>query len=182
MVYTSRAFNLTVVPLAMNLFLTVSSFYNVNDFGTYPELCYTTMFLALAPSFATLIGFAYTHDLRPFGTLLALAAHGVLLILVFAGVYRGAGLIHSGAIERPVEVWTAIYFSIITWTTVGYGDYAPTYAIQMIAAIQAMMGYIFFGTTVGIVTAILSRESTGTVTTVETIEVIETETSDVQPL
>lgn len=159
MTYTSRAFNLIVLPLAMNLFLTISSFYNINDFGIFPHLCYTTIFLSLAPSLATLIGFAYTRDLRPFGTLLALAAHGALLILIFAGVYRGYGLMHNGSYERPIELWTAIYFSIITWTTVGYGDYSPPIAIQMIAAIQALMGYIFLGTTVGIVTVILSKET-----------------------
>lgn len=154
--YTSWTFNVTIVPLVANAFFAATSIYNVDDFGIYPSFCYTTMFFSLAPSFATLIGFGYTHDLKPPATLLTLVAHGALLIIIFAGIYHGAGLHHGSEIDKPTSFWTAIYFSIITWTTVGYGDYAPMESIQMVAAVEALLGYVFFGTTVGLVTAILT--------------------------
>jgi hypothetical protein len=54
-----------------------------------------------------------------------------------------------------------LYFSIVTWTTLGYGDFTPPAAIRMIAAIQAMLGYIFLGILVGLGTYHLCKEEIG---------------------
>src|SRR4051794_9290899 len=106
MPYTSRAFNWTFIPIVLNLLVACSSFYNVDELGYHVELCYLTVFLAISPSVSTLIAFGWTGDLRPFATLVTVGAHCVLLILIFAGVYRGYGLLHGTLVpERPLEVW-----------------------------------------------------------------------------
>lgn len=35
---------------------------------------------------------------------------------------------------------TCLYFSVVTWTTLGYGDVVPTPALRPIAALEAMVG------------------------------------------
>lgn len=73
--------------------------------------------------------------------LISIVAQAIALIFAFAGVYRGYGL--AGA---PHPEWNiALYFSIVTWTTLGYGDYHPPPEIALIAAMQALMGYFYLG-------------------------------------
>ena len=64
------------------------------------------------------------------------------LLVSFAQVYAFGGLIDpEGKITRdPAE---CLYFSAITWTTVGYGDFRPTAANRSYAAIEALSGTVF---------------------------------------
>ena len=47
----------------------------------------------------------------------------------FAGIYREFGL-HG---HNTVEPGTALYFSMVTWTTPGYGDFQPARELQLLA-------------------------------------------------
>jgi hypothetical protein len=38
-----------------------------------------------------------------------------------------------------------LYFSIVTWTTVGYGDIKPSPDSRMFAASEALLGYLTMG-------------------------------------
>jgi hypothetical protein len=54
---------------------------------------------------------------------------------------------------------SALYFSIITFTTTGYGDYHPQSEGRLLAASEALVGYIFFGLFVSLIAALfLKRE------------------------
>lgn len=68
------------------------------------------------------------------------------MILLFANIYKWLGLKDS---LRPDQInttiWDAIYFSIITWTTVGYGDITPVLQTRSIAAFEALTGYVVMG-------------------------------------
>lgn len=72
-----------------------------------------------------------------------------LLILAFAWIYSMIGIIDNrpgpGTGEKVYEFVTCIYFSMVTLTTLGYGDYIPHGAGQYLAAIEAMTGYIILG-------------------------------------
>ena len=79
-----------------------------------------------------------------------LVSYGIFNILLFANVYYYYGIEgKNGLVDR--EVITSIYFSIVTWTTLGYGDYSPpTPSLQLIAAIEALMGYVYMALLIGI--------------------------------
>ena len=49
----------------------------------------------------------------------------VMLCMLFAIVYFLMGQLDRNAFDRPIDVVTAIYFSIATQSTVGYGDVHP---------------------------------------------------------
>ena len=78
---------------------------------------------------------------------------GYLLIGIFwAFAYRLVDSVSSGAFSfanahpavRPMQGFTAIYFSFITLSTVGYGDIIPvTPAARMLSMMEAMIGTFY---------------------------------------
>jgi hypothetical protein len=84
----------------------------------------------------------------------ALMASSIALFLVlFAAGYRTFGLVDG---ERTVyDAATCFYFSIVTWTTVGYGDVRPTPDSRFIAAAEAFFGYIWMAMAIGLFASFL---------------------------
>jgi hypothetical protein len=68
---------------------------------------------------------------------------------LWAAVYLGLGVLAD---------WdTAIYFSIVTMTTVGYGDVILSGDWRLLAAFQAMTGMLVFGLSAAFLFAILQH-------------------------
>lgn len=71
------------------------------------------------------------------------------LILFFADIYRDCGLLSNNVpVTNPASF---IYFSVITWTTTGYGDVLPSVASRPFAAVEAMYGYVFMAVYVAMI-------------------------------
>lgn len=71
----------------------------------------------------------------------------VLLVPVFACIYAG---LPDGQFRIPdggtTDFGSWIYYSIVTITTLGFGDYTPTAGLaQTVTAIEVMCGLIFLG-------------------------------------
>ena len=79
--------------------------------------------------------------------LFALIAQAAGLICAFAAIYRVYGL---DGMPPPLDRETAVYFSIVTWTTLGYGDLKPIEVMRSTAATQALLGYLYLGLIVGV--------------------------------
>lgn len=46
-----------------------------------------------------------------------------------------------GAVSRgPIQFFDAVYFSAVTFTTVGYGDMIPTGPVRFMAGTEALVG------------------------------------------
>ena len=62
-------------------------------------------------------------------------------IFAFATLYQRGGILYGHDISfNPVD---ALYFSVVTWTTLGYGDFQPTEGLRLLAAFQALLGTFF---------------------------------------
>lgn len=79
---------------------------------------------------------------------IAFAAVNVgLLLLAFASIYRSIGFTDTTGPE-PVtthDFWTACYLSVVTFTTLGYGDMRPIGIGRLIACVESFTGYLVLG-------------------------------------
>jgi hypothetical protein len=68
----------------------------------------------------------------------------VVMLLAYGNIYRIFGLkIGEAVIDHPGFVLSS-YFSVVTWTTLGYGDVIPVESSRLCAAAEAINGYIVF--------------------------------------
>ena len=68
-------------------------------------------------------------------------------VLLYAVAYAYLGLIDGErAVREPI---TCLYFSIVTWTTLGYGDVRPSMDARFVAASEALLGYIWMAFFIG---------------------------------
>ena len=78
------------------------------------------------------------------GVMLALAAH-VIEIIIFGGVYfLILDVEHIGGfIGTPIEdLADCIYFSFVTYTTLGFGDMIPQGWMRFMVGVEAMTGLV----------------------------------------
>ncbi|TPJ27250.1 potassium channel family protein [Mesorhizobium sp. B2-7-2] len=58
-------------------------------------------------------------------------------VWLWAGLYRLLGILS--------DFETALYFSTITFSTVGYGDVVPAHAWRILAALEGINGFLLIG-------------------------------------
>ncbi|MDD1004968.1 potassium channel family protein [Pseudomonas sp. TNT2022 ID642] len=72
-----------------------------------------------------------------------------VVILIFAAAYFFLSQQPNTGLSKDEKhiagVWDCIYFSVVTITTLGYGDLAPTGVTRLLAALEALFGLIFAG-------------------------------------
>ncbi len=76
-----------------------------------------------------------------------IAVNLVLLLLAFAAVYQRVGIIdNTGSQAMVTHDWlSSIYYSVVTFTTLGYGDFYPQSYGRAMAAMEAFTGYVILG-------------------------------------
>ena len=96
----------------------------------------------------------------------------VLTITVFSRIYSKYGILDSSqytrnynpqsslTIDEPNELYlvrdreSCFYFSMVTLTTLGYGDLKPSQLMRPIAAYEAVLGYVLMGAIVSVIVAL----------------------------
>ena len=58
--------------------------------------------------------------------------------------------------QQALDPVLSAYFSIVTWTTLGYGDYKPAESLRLVAGLEASLGYVFLGLIVGLAANLMS--------------------------
>ena len=105
---------------------------------------------------------------------LGLVFNAALNIMAFAGLYYSYGYLgpeaecsgeigaHKGFCE-PGSSWsTALYFSIVTWATLGYGDYQPRPDMRLLSGFEALFSYFYIGLAIAVLTARRTDGNNGT--------------------
>lgn len=84
-----------------------------------------------------------------FFELLSVALTGLSNIALFSYFYYAYGVEGPEGIIAG-DFITSLYFSIVTWTTLGYGDLKPINELRLIASLEALMGYIYMALLIGL--------------------------------
>ena len=83
-------------------------------------------------------GFGY----RP----LRVVGSAVTVVTVYGLLFWAtSGVVTSGGTPRPAEFWESIYFSGITFGTVGYGDFIPAPHMRFLALTEGALGVFTMG-------------------------------------
>jgi voltage-gated potassium channel len=86
-------------------------------------------------------------------TVEALATTGPLFVIVFATTQFAIGSSQPGSYSQPMTRLDALYFTVTTFTTVGYGDIAPvSQAARLVALLQMVLGLILLGIIARVIT------------------------------
>lgn len=117
-------------------------------------LIHVTGTVAMARAFK--VRAAPTTGVRLFRPVLGLAAGFVLVfflyvleVLVWAGAYVALGA--AGSLEE------AVYFSIMSFTTVGYGDVVLPRDWRILGASEAAAGILIFGWSIALLIILIER-------------------------
>lgn len=82
-----------------------------------------------------------------------------MVVLVLATVFGSVMYVVEGPANGFSSIPKSIYWTVVTITTVGYGDIVPQTVIgQMVATLAMLTGYSIIAVPTGIVTAELARE------------------------
>ncbi len=144
------------LTLAINLGIAAAALWRGPEI--YPDHVWACYAVAVVSTmcFGLCVIDIFGVDFDPRPALAALILHGMAFILVFAAAYRALGLMDHGS-RYEADFPTALYFSIVTWTTLGYGDFAPPEQIRLLAAFEAGVGMIVFGLFLGVAVSWISR-------------------------
>jgi hypothetical protein len=88
------------------------------------------------------------------------ALNFTLFILTFGVLYYYIGIIDSTAEGSPVvhHLPNSLYYSVVTVTTLGYGDFYPVGTGRLLAAIEALTGYLILGVLASTFASLLAKE------------------------
>lgn len=95
---------------------------------------------------------AHPHLLRTL--LICSLVLGMFLLSLLEAALWGCTYVAVGAIE---SLESALYFSLVTFTTLGYGDMTFESDWRLLASLEAVNGIIMFGWTTALVVAYLQR-------------------------
>lgn len=76
--------------------------------------------------------------------LLAYVSLQFYIIVIYALIYARIGLLDGSGVLLQ-DLGTGFYFSLVTWTTLGYGDLQPPPNLRLLASSEAILGYISMG-------------------------------------
>ena len=103
----------------------------------------------------------YTSVTGPLSILVDILLFSIFIVAYYTQIYRVYGITYNAncvikdsmdCIVPTTEFLTHLYFSIVTFTTLGYGEYIPSNSIsQIFAGVEALLGLFHLGLLAGIV-------------------------------
>lgn len=94
-------------------------------------------------------------------TLIDVSLYGITTLNLTISYYANLAHTHGLKINNETIIPTiadAYYFSIVTFTTLGYGDFTPKENLRLIFASEAITGYIFFAILIGLIISITQNK------------------------
>ena len=142
-----------------NILLLVSSFPATGIWFAWYFERWNLMITCLLLAVPIMMIYAYltkSVKARIFEISLIMSFYLPIVIYAFSTLYEERGLLLNNIVVHSFS--SSLYFSIVTWTTLGYGDFQPTESARLWAATEAMFGYIFMAFLISSFVSLLLQE------------------------
>ncbi|MGF1445868.1 MAG: ion channel [Pikeienuella sp.] len=110
-------------------------------------LCAISFVYFYETTIAVVLLMSRNFEIAPVRLLRDIGISALYTILAFAVLYRALGL--EGPDTAQIRPLDHIYFSAVTFSTLGYGDFSPAPPARIWASIQALFGNLHLGMIVG---------------------------------
>jgi hypothetical protein len=141
--------NVIVGVSGANIVIAVFSWAPFNSVYMDLFLCFSSCTISVS-----IFRLIFDDQISPGFGLLVLVFHGVVSILCFSGAYYSGGYVCS----ENDELMDVLYFSVVTWTTLGYGDCSAKELHRLVAMMEGVFGYIYLGLVVSVAFSLMSRK------------------------
>jgi hypothetical protein len=148
----------TRVALALSGLLVIQSiisetFFEENQF-TYQVLSFYFLFMAAAFFMSNVVNIVFSasqsFQINMQRLLGDIVVSSLFHIVVFACVFRTFRIIDGdGELVQTPNFADHFYFSVVTFSTLGYGDFVPSGNSRLFAAYEALIGNLHLGFLVG---------------------------------
>jgi potassium channel LctB len=141
-------------PDYYTLAVVLTLIYTIDDKGSLDLAVILLFFIAYRAIrlFLDISSGQITTDIKrgPFGTFMVLLSSVFVMIVIFAKIYSVIGLSAGTMTTKTGEIiintttdfYDCLYSSVVTWTTLGYGDLTPIGLGRVYAAVEALTGYV----------------------------------------
>jgi hypothetical protein len=140
-----------LIPICTNLFWLFASI--IAGGVSFPHdglACLMVAFLTSGVAVVGIMGFV-VKDVTPTKAFLTLIGQTCILVLVYAVIY-----FHRLNVPN-LSFPDALYYSVTTWTGLGFADLAPTREMRAVTAAQAITGYLYLGLLVSVLSSVVGR-------------------------
>lgn len=139
------------IPIVVNLiWLAASIIAGSVSFPHDGVGCLLVALLTSGVAVAGIFGFV-VRDITPAKAFLAMMAQTCVLILIYAVIYV------SRLAVPGLSFADALYYSVVTWTSLGYADLVPTEEMRVVTAVQAITGYLYLGLLVSVLSSVVAQ-------------------------
>jgi len=124
--------------------------FTASDLGTWVQLI---VGMAL---FVVILGWQVkrirTADIPELRAIEVLAFALALFLVLFAGIYLSLSASDPGNFSEPLSRISSLYFTVVTFGTVGFGDITPTSDVgRLVASAQVILDLVFIGLIVRVI-------------------------------
>ncbi len=138
-----------IAPCLITQILAVLVYFLVLNYSVFWAFIYASFFAVAAPFSLRRALSSHASDNRFIFTAITIATDMLAVIFAFANAYQ----IYGGVVVNGVAAIgfaDHLYFSVVTFTTLGYGDFLPTGTTRFIATFEALLGYAYFAVIIGL--------------------------------
>ena len=151
-IFDARLVSVTLVIL--NLFFLYIAWFHV---GQNVTASYMIGVFASITSVGALV--LYDQNINRILATWLIISHTIILVLTYSRIYLDYNILYNGQPFTDETFTDNIYFSIVTLTTLGYGDFQPPPKLRILAGIQAITGYVYLGFIISIASSYGGRKS-----------------------
>jgi hypothetical protein len=142
----------------------IASYEQCGLFAEARELAYRLMCIKLRRAGELKLSLAHRVELFLFWASagfgyrpLRVLACALVLVLLYGLAYWATAGVVDVRFHQPVSLWHSLYFSGITFATVGYGDFIPADQARLLALTEGALGACFLGFFVAVLANRLSK-------------------------